>query len=161
MRTSTLAVLVSLALCGCASSPQRVEFVPENEFELSVAAAPGRQVFELGLTSKSDEAICLDVDQWPNTLGQVHMGSMRAQVIAASRTFPAADQNFGYCVGERCVIRIEPHQRISGFVAFSEFQGWDQNLSGAQLRYTVRPWFCGTGAARGGAASLGHDAQHL
>jgi len=142
MKAFVIGLLMSVLLCACVSLPQEIMFVPDGEFDLSATAAPDARAFQIVFVSKSNEAICLDADQWPNHLGQVHMGSTRAQVVANGRIYPAIDQNFGYCVGPRCVIRIEPRQRIEGSVAFSEFSGWNQVPEGAQLRYVVRPWFC-------------------
>ncbi|MGE0186550.1 MAG: hypothetical protein AB7Q23_12230 [Hyphomonadaceae bacterium] len=136
-------LLFVLLLAGCTSPAHRsTVFVPEDQFELQVSTEFDEQVFSVALVSKSDSAMCIDADQWPNRRGNLHMGSLRARVVDAGREFPAVDENFGYCVGSACDIRIEPSARLEGRIAFSTFEGWTQRTSSARLIFSVRPRRC-------------------
>ena len=146
MRNSAfLTATVCLILTGCvARTVSDVSFASNTEFNITIAPNDHDQAFALTLTSNSLGPLCLDIDQWPNSLGQLHMGSERAQVTADGRTYPAADRNFGYCVGPRCSIRIVRGEQLHGHIAYSEFQGWPhgEGAAAAHLSFSVRPWHC-------------------
>jgi len=71
-------LVLSLALCACVTSARETEFATESEYSLAVAADREGRSFELNLVSHSGRPLCIDQDQWPNSLGRLHMGSQVA-----------------------------------------------------------------------------------
>lgn len=134
-----------LALASCvASNDQPVIFADQREYTLTVSPNGEGQAFEVLLVSKSDTALCLGIDMWPNSLGRLHMGADLAQIEVGGRAFPARDDNFGYCIGQRCTITIQPRQSLSGRIGFAEFDGWDwrRDLEHSRLNFDVHPLRC-------------------
>jgi hypothetical protein len=143
-RSAAIALVSCIPLLACAATSRGadVSFVPSSEYELSISPNLAQQTFDLTLRSKSQTSICIDLDQWPNNLGQVAGGGERAKVIASGRTFPAVDHNFGYCIGKDCQIRVSAGGYLEGHIGFSEFPGWNwqRDLRNSHVVFLIKPW---------------------
>jgi hypothetical protein len=82
---------------------------PRYRFEITDSSDEKR--FVLSLKSLDDRPLCIYVEKWPNGKGQLHFGSTWVKLKSAEGTYPARDENFGYCIdehGKPCLIRIAP-----------------------------------------------------
>lgn len=138
-------LLVVLQL-SCSTRPFANRNKPSGSprYRLEIGDTPDRRRFLLTLTSLDDRPLCLEITQWPNALGQVDSGSMRTILDSAEGKYPARDENFGYCVGEECIIHLAPRASLKGFIGYAEFGKPEAiaALSQRRLRYTISPSVC-------------------
>ena len=137
-------LLLIAALAACAAAARTTQPAAANDYSLDVRKDAASGTFLLSLTSRSTRPLCLGRDNWPSRVGRLHMGSQIAQVVVGSQSYPADDDNFGYCMGRGCTIRIEPGRSLRGHIAFSEFVGWNwrETLEQARLVFSVSPRTC-------------------
>lgn len=145
-KKASLWAVVAFAPVGCTkplSGPVRFVDAPQD-YEVKVTPMDTESRFAVELISHSSRDLCMGIDDWPNALGQISGGPERAKVFADGRAFPAADTNFGYCVGKTCTLRIKPRQTLRGVIGYKEF-GEPREiaaLNGKRLEYHVRPFIC-------------------
>jgi hypothetical protein len=138
-------LLLFLASVGCSSTRlMEIVLAPPEAFKLSVKDVPEQRHFELVLTSLDPNALCLDVEQWPNSKGGVHFGSDVAVIEHSAGSVPIRDSNFGYCPNGCGVIRIESSSSIRAIIPYEEFGDPDAvyRLKNRTLRYSIAPRYC-------------------
>jgi hypothetical protein len=102
----------------------QAEHARQSEYELLIEERFDDQRFELYLNSRSDRQLCIQQDVWPNSLGQLHFAGGQVYVTIDGTRYPIRDRNLGYCVPTEeygCYHVIPPGGKLSGFIAFSEF----------------------------------------
>lgn len=136
-------LIASALLVACAHTEAGFNFAAQEDYSLDVFNDTSSQVFRLRLRAV-DKRLCIGRDEWPNSRGQLHMGSQLAYVASATGTYRAKDSNFGYCSGDSCTIAIQPNQTLTGFISYDEFPGWDWNsdAENGQLNFSVQPRIC-------------------
>ena len=143
---SALLITGALSITSCASSAiqESSSAVAGSDYALNVEPNDAASRFELTLTSKSARRICFAVDDWPNSLGQVTGGGGRALLRMDGQELPAAETNFGYCVGQSCQVQVQAGTTVSGYINYKEFGAPDRirASSNKTLEYQVRPYFC-------------------
>ena len=144
--TKGLAVL-SLALCFACTLRVADGVTDQGSaplIRIEVIDRPSEKRFVVTLRSKDKRPLCLGIDQWPNRSGQLDTGSKRARLESAAGTFPARDENFGFCVGEECVIHVAPGASLTGFIGYAEFgpPAKIAALPRRRLHFPVTTWVC-------------------
>ena len=136
--------MVCVVLIGVASCKHEVVRPPQDHYRLLVTDNPEDTRFELMLSSMDERALCITVQQWPNQLGQLHMGSAIASLNTSEGVLPAEDENFGYCPGGCGLIRIAPGADLHGFIAYAAFGDPMRIAADAarKLTYSVKPHYC-------------------
>lgn len=117
MRAPLVAALM-LMLTACATTSGEVT---SDDYSLDITTNDAEQRFDVALQSLSSKPLCVSVDSWPNSLGELHYASDYVAAVVGDNRYAIRDQNFGYCLGSRCSHRIEPGQRLVGFVSYSAF----------------------------------------
>lgn len=159
MKRMAIALLLASMISACAS--QEVDDSASTlppVFNLSVTDNVEQQQFELLLQSSDSRPLCMDVEQWPNRLGQVDWHGRRGVLKAREGSFSAEDANFGFCPGGCGVIRIMPGDEHRGFIPYSEFgdPAAIAKLSDRRLDFTVAPRVC----AKGEKITDAHERKH-
>lgn len=140
---SLVVLLLVSAQASCVAREDPVRYADADEYALDIRPDAAAGAFLLSFESRSTGTLCVSQHNWPDRLGRLHMGADLAQVVVGDRTFAARDTNFGYCVGAGCTLRIAPGGRLTGQIAFAEFDGWDPaTIDRTRLRFSVRPWAC-------------------
>lgn len=144
-----LNLIMSLAcasmMAACASHNAGVSgSAAQPVFDLSITDNVDLHRFELVLRSLDSRPLCMDVEQWPNGLGQVDWHGRQGVLQSKGGSFSAKDANFGFCPGGCGVIRIAPGAEQHSFVPFSEFGNPKMiaNLQDRRLDFTVTPRVC-------------------
>lgn len=75
---------------------------------------------ELSYRNESNKTMCLLPEHWPNAAGKINQASNHVYLIVGDERFPIEDFNTGYCP-EGCATYVAPGERISAFVAYSDF----------------------------------------
>lgn len=141
-RFALLTLVCALApLAGCVSIDERPT---SDRYALEISDSPDAKRFDLILISKDVKPICVWIDNWPNDLGQLHMGADKATLRTATAEFQAKDANFGYCPGGCGEHRIAPRGELRGFIAYSAFGDEDKIAAepNKQLSYFPWPYYC-------------------
>src|SRR6266480_1580537 len=96
--------LVLLFLLRAAAGSDRANKSADPRYRLDIVDRPNEKRFNLSLKSLDRRSLCIYFDEWPNKFGQLHFGSGRVKLESSEGTYPARDENFGYCVGPSCII---------------------------------------------------------
>jgi hypothetical protein len=111
-----------LLLPACAASDRgSLRFASGTDYEVRIVDNQEARRFDLELLSHSSKYLCLGKGQWPDAKGRVEDGSERATLPTNIGDLSAADANFGFCVGERCGIRLGPGRSLRGFIGYDQF----------------------------------------
>lgn len=143
-RISTFIAIVYLCSCSMGIQSNGKSNPPSPQFRLVITDHPRESRFVVNLISLDNRALCLGVDQWPNEQGQLDTGSKRATLKSTEGAYPARNENFGYCVGQACIIRVPPGSTLTGFIGYREFgdPATIARLSKRQLVFPVSTWIC-------------------
>jgi len=146
MKTIILFIVVLIFLGACSSLLRREREVPleGRDYQFSIHEDFVAKKFILKLKSFSDQELCVSVDAWPNSLGQLSFADDYVYILVGDEKYPYLKaRNFGYCVGS-CEVRIAPRKTIKGFVSFPEFEdkAFIEVNSMRSLVYSVQPYFC-------------------
>lgn len=137
---------VVLMTCACTfSKSDEIVFADMNSaYTLITEGIDEDRIFSLVLTSKTDSNLCISVNDWPNSQGEVSGGGSRARVLSGQADYPAKDVNFGSCVGPECTLRVSARSSVRGFIRYREFgdPGRIAALNPKELQYKIRPYFC-------------------
>lgn len=141
MRLLASLMLLCSACATIDAAPR--EQAPAEDFELKINDVPDERRFQLELVAGSSP-LCFGINQWPDHLGRIDMGSRRATVATDTGRSPARDSNFGYCQGPGCRIRVPARGRISAFIPYSEFppESHIASSSTRRLEYVIYPRAC-------------------
>lgn len=141
--TMLLACAGSISACAVHTAEDSGP-TPAPMFNLSVTDNAELQRFELLLRSSDNRPLCMDVEQWPNQLGQVDWHGRRGVLHSQEGSFSAEDANFGFCPGGCGVIKIAPGGEHRGFIPYSEFGDPKAivRLQDRHLDFTVVPRVC-------------------
>lgn len=101
-------------LCGCAGIDQPVPLHYE------VVDDPENEAVVLHYVNRSDHAICLSADQWPNLKGVVDRSPETVLLIVEGQVFRIGYAETGYCAG--CMIEVAPGQTVTGRFPYEGFQ---------------------------------------
>lgn len=136
--------IVYLCSCSMGSHSNQQSVPPAPHFRLVIKDHPKEYRFVVNLISLDDRPLCLGVDQWPNELGQLDTGSKRATLKSDEGAYPARNENFGYCVGDACIIHVAPGSTLTGFIGYKEFGGPKTiaRLTKRRLVFPVSTWIC-------------------
>ncbi|WP_339863481.1 hypothetical protein [Paremcibacter congregatus] len=141
-----IVILVSLGGCSPFLNGDKDLLVPVEgkDYALVINENYEAQRFILNLKALTDKNLCVSVDVWPNSIGQLSFATDRAYVLIGEEKYPyLQDRNFGYCVGI-CHIKVLSGKSIKGFVTFSEFddEAFLEEKAKRNLIYQVQPSFC-------------------
>lgn len=147
MKRLNMAILLACigSMSACAShTAGGIGSAQAPMFNLSVTDNADLQRFELLLRSSDSRPLCMDVEQWPNRLGQVDWHGRRGVLQSKEGSFSAEDANFGYCPGGCGAIKIAPGGEHRGFIPYSEFgdPAMIAKLHDRHLDFTVVPRAC-------------------
>lgn len=140
-----LTILATCAACERSMANLPKWSIPDDEYEVVILGNHEHARYDVTFTSFSRRDMCLHVDQLPNSIGQLSFATDTVFVISNSkRHYYAEPRNFGYCVGEKCILRVEPGGQVSGFVKFSEFpsEAFANTLEVPRLVYKIIPSRC-------------------
>ena len=137
--------LLTAAMAACETTG--IKWAELETYEVRVIDNPTERQFDLILISNNSRKLCLTLAQWPNRLGQLHMGSTRAKVQTSIGVVPALDENFGYCPGglPGCDYhRIEPYGQLRGYITYAAFNDPDALVAdpNKQIEFAVYPFYC-------------------
>lgn len=124
-------------LVGCVSIDERPT---SDRYALEISDNADAKRFDLILISKDVKPICVWIDNWPNDLGQLHMGADKATLRTATTELQAKVANFGYCPGGCGEHRIVPRGELRGFIAYSAFGDEDRIAAESDKRLSYFPW---------------------
>ena len=137
-------MLALTILTGCVSAT-RESFadLPSNAFSLKIENDLIVQSFNLKLTNNTNKSICIDAQDWPNNMGQLHFAADVVYAVFENTKYPIKDRNLGYCLNG-CKTVIAANSSITGQIPFSEFQGNFENLAekNIALVYSISPFYC-------------------
>jgi hypothetical protein len=138
---SLLIATLLILLSACASVDERPT---SDRYVIDITDNVRAKRFDVVISSKDDRPICVWVDNWPNDLGQLHMGSDKAKLRTGSSVLAAKDANFGYCPGGCGEHRIAPRGELRGFIAYSAFGDEDKIAASPNkhLNYFPWPYYC-------------------
>ena len=145
MNSTILKALVYAAVlsqaAGCASTDERPSL---DNYHLQITDNAGARRFDIELKSFDERSICIVLENWPSSLGQLYMGSDIATLQTVSGDIPARDANFGYCPGGCGEHRIAPRGELRGFIAYSAFGDEDKIAASPHkhLNYFPWPYYC-------------------
>ncbi len=142
--TILAAAVVSCVSCAGSRAQQTSTAIADRDYILTVKPNDAASRFDLALSSRSPKQLCLSVDDWPNSLGQVTGGGGRALLKLNGQDIPATETNFGYCVGKTCQTVLQPKKVLTGSVNYKEFKDPQtlRDTSSKTLQYQVHPYFC-------------------
>lgn len=144
MRSITYkALLIAPLMVNVACAPL-ITHPTSDSYNLQIVDNIDKRKFDVILRSKDNLPICVSVLVWPSSFGHLHMGSSIATLHAATGELLAKDANFGYCPGGCGEYRIEPGDKLSGFIAYEIFGDPEQLASDSskQLKFSVKPTYC-------------------
>lgn len=138
-------LLVGLITLGCSSSPLiNAKPMTSPMFKLETIDIPEQKRFELTLKSLDARQLCLDVEQWPNSIGGVHFGRDIAVLEFDDGSVPIHDSNFGYCPGGCGTIEVEPNSELRALIPYGQFGDPNEiaKLKNKRLKFSVSPRYC-------------------
>lgn len=139
IRSPIVGILLAVIACTATATRPAVD-----RYALQISDNVSEHRFDMVLKSHDDQAICVQVDKWPNRSGQLHMGSDLAKLRTDTGVLQALDENFGYCPGGCGQHRIEPHGELRGFIAYEAFGDPEQLAADAskKLQFLLMPFYC-------------------
>jgi hypothetical protein len=144
-----LTVIIAELLWSCliASAASQQTDSTSARYRFAIIDRPQERKFVLTVESLDSRPLCIAVEKWPNRAGQLHFGSVWVKLESSEGTFPARDENFGYCVGphgEPCLIQIAPGSVLKGSIGYEQFGDPTAiaKLSKRHLKFPVSPSVC-------------------
>lgn len=135
--------LLALAgLVACASSPS-VRWAPSADFDLVVTDNAAQQRFDLTLTSRTTDPLCLSREAWP-AADAVPTGFDGATLTTSSGVKQLLPTGSAYCPGGCGQVRIEPGQSVQGALPYAAFGDAAAIAVDATriLAFEVHPYVC-------------------
>lgn len=138
-----LASILALSSSVVALASNRVFASDPPRYRVEINDRPQQKRFVVALRSLDNRSLCIDLEKWPNRRGQLHFGSTWVKLDTSEGSYPARDENFGYCLGG-CTIRIAPRSVLTGFIGYAQFgrPAAILVLKQRQLRFAVTPRVC-------------------
>jgi hypothetical protein len=76
---------------------------------------------ELSFVNRSEVAICLNPENWPNHDGKINEPGDDVVLVVEGKRFVMQPYNTGYCFGDDCTIRVAPRERVTGNLWYRDF----------------------------------------
>jgi hypothetical protein len=129
---------------GCAAGEGTLPKVDQMQYSLTTRDLPEARAFEVTLQSFDDREICLFVEQWPGSIGQVGEGADYVSIVHDGGRIPIKDINLGFCYGGCGAQRVEPRGRIQARIPYAQFGPVDEiaSLRGKRLEYQPKVFTC-------------------
>lgn len=137
-----LFLLVLGALTACASSaPTR--WAPPTDFALDIADNPAQQHFDLTLTSKAAEPLCLSKEAWPAE-ASLPLGFDGATLNTSTGPQELLSTGSAYCPGGCGEVRVEPGQSVHGILPYAAFGDAAAIAADStrSLSFEIHPYIC-------------------
>lgn len=142
MKHSLIVLTLSAALAACTSSAP-IRWAPPTDFDLAVADNPALRRFDLTLTSKAADPLCLSREAWPAE-GAVPAGFDGATLTTSSGKRELLPTGSAYCPGGCGEVRVEPGQTVRGTLPYSAFGDATAIAEDTvrSLAFEVHPFVC-------------------
>lgn len=136
-----LSLLALVALAACASNS--IRWAQDADFNLAIQDNPSQHRFDVVLTSKASEPLCLSKESWPDVAG-LPLGFDGATLTTASGNKELSPTGSAYCPGGCGEVRIEPGQQITGAIGYDAFGDAAAIAaeSSRSLAFKVHPYLC-------------------
>jgi len=134
-------LLALAALTACASSP--IRWARPADFSLAIADNPAQKRFDLTLTSKVAEPLCLSKEAWPGETG-LPLGFDGATLVTSAGTKELLPTGSAYCPGGCGEVRVTSDQTVRGILPYSAF-GDEMTIAQDSMRslsFEVHPYIC-------------------
>lgn len=141
MKLSLVFASVTLVLAGC--SPATIRWVPHTDYSVSIDDNPAQERFDLLLTSRASQAICLTNESWPGEKG-LPPGFQGAQLKTSDGQSKLLPTGSAYCPGGCGELRIEPGQQVRGVIKYGAF-GDPTTIAADKIRvllFSPQPYVC-------------------
>lgn len=140
-----LSLLAFAALAACASSAP-IRWAPPTDFDLAVADNPTQQHFDLTLTSKATEPLCLSREAWPAEAA-LPAGFDGATLTTSSGKKELLPTGSAYCPSGCGEVRVEPGKSVRGILPYAAFGDAATIAADATriLAFEVHPFVCSAG----------------
>ncbi|KAF1723117.1 hypothetical protein [Pseudoxanthomonas wuyuanensis] len=134
--------ILVLMLTACASSAP-IRWAAPVDFALAIADNPAQQRFDLTLTSKAAEPLCLSKEAWPAEEA-LPAGFDGATLTISSGKKELLPTGSAYCPGGCGNLRVEPGQVVRGILPYAAF-GDAATIAADPTRtltFEVHPFVC-------------------
>lgn len=140
-RLLTAVLPVALLLTACAAAPTR--WAPPADFDLAVVDNSAQRRFDLALTSKATEPLCLSREDWPAE-DAVPAGFDGATLTTSSGKQELLHTGSAYCPGGCGGVRVESGQTVRDALPYSAFGDAEAIAADANrlLAFEVHPFVC-------------------
>ncbi|MGH8465723.1 MAG: hypothetical protein ACRER5_16390 [Pseudomonas sp.] len=136
------ALLALMTLTACVSSPS-IRFARPADFALVMVDNPAQKRFDLTLTSKGTESLCLSTEAWPG-LASLPMGFDGATLVTSSGANELLPTGSAYCPGGCGEVRVASGLSVHGILRYSAF-GDESAIAKDSMRvlsFEVHPYIC-------------------
>ena len=147
------------ALAACATTPTQSPAAPQAQTadaRIDIRTAPETGVFEIALTNRGNQDLCLAVGDWPNQdfwgkeatpRGSLHQASSWVYASVGDDRFPVEEDNLGYCdpsvtdlQGRSvCHVVFEAGQTRTATLPYARFPGLLQASVAGEPQLTYAP----------------------
>ena len=130
--------IISSGLLGCQTTSIEPQFFP-----IAVYDNIDEQKFDLMMRNTSAKAVCIDVQSWPNNIGELHYAAHEVSVEIESELYPIRDDNLGYCPTGCEDHVIEAGSTLKGSIPYGLFGISKQETAHAkQLNFSPATFEC-------------------
>lgn len=137
-----LFLLALAALTACASSAS-IRWASPTDFALDIVDNPAQQHFDLTLTSKATEPLCLSKEAWPDKAG-LPLGFDGATLITSTGPKELLPTGSAYCPGGCGEVRVESGQSVRGVLPYAAFGDAAAIAADSKrsLSFEIHPYIC-------------------
>jgi len=135
------ALLVLATLAACVSSS--IRWARPTDFSMVIVDNPARKRFDLTLTSKATEPLCLSKEAWPDEAG-LPLGFDGAALVTSAGTKELLPTGSTYCPDGCGEVRVVPSQSVHGILPYSAF-GDEEAIAKDSVRtlfFEAHPYIC-------------------
>lgn len=135
--------LVALALLTACASSAPIRWVQPADFALAITDNPAKQQFDLTLTSKAAEPLCLSKEAWPAEAG-LPLGFDGATLITSTGAKELLPTGSAYCPGGCGELRVGAGQSVRGVLPYAAFGDAVAITADStrSLSFEVHPYVC-------------------
>jgi len=131
--------IISSALLGCETTSIEPQFFP-----IAIHDNIGEQKFDIMIQNTSTKSVCIDVQNWPNNVGELHYAADIVSVEIGSKSYPIRDSNLGYCPSGCEDHKIKAGETLEGSIPYKLFEILDsEKNSKKELSFTPAAFECG------------------
>jgi hypothetical protein len=141
MKRGLVVAGIVFALAGCAPAP--IRWASGADYAIAISDNPTQQRFDLLLTSRASQAICLSNESWPHETG-LPPGFLGARLKTSGGQRELLPTGSAYCPGGCGELRVEPGKQIRGVIRYEAF-GDPTAIATDRIRalsFAPRPYVC-------------------